>query len=76
MPKQNPEKVTRNRTTEKIDLLKKSVEKMQARGKTCFLQHRKNTTHLKSGKGSPNETLKTLARSQNANLHHAMMILV
>ena len=26
---------------------------MQARGKTCFLQHTKDTTHLKVEKGAP-----------------------
>ena len=33
--------------------VEKSVEKMQARGKTCLLQHTTNTTHRELRKGTP-----------------------
>ena len=46
------EKALEKEATEKMDLPKKSVEKMQARGKTCFLQHTRNTTHSKLRKGA------------------------
>ena len=39
------------KTTVEMYVAKKSVEKMQARGKTCFLQHAKDTRHLKVEKG-------------------------
>ena len=51
MLKQKCEKLPQKKATVKVDLCRESVEKMQATGKTCFLQHTKDTTHLKVRKG-------------------------
>ena len=59
--------------------LEKSVEKMQARGRTCFLATHKKHHSLKTKKTCPknataNETHKTQPLPQNTNPHHVMMI--
>ena len=56
----------------------KSVEKMQARGKTCLLQHTTNTTHseLRKGASKYNRKWNTQIQPQPQNVmsHHVMMI--
>ena len=60
------------KATVKMDVTEKSVEKMQTRGRSCFLQHARNTTHLKVRKDDPK--IQPLIKHPKHNYHPKMRL--